>query len=94
MTRTCVEAVSPVENGTGIAETPAGNRIELVSAAAAPTPVAPNRNQTAGIDLSPAVRDFLKLRSGAAVEWRFAEEAEVPAGPWKNWTREPALPHH
>jgi len=51
-----------------------------------------NRNQAAGIDLSPAVRDFLKLRSGAKVEWRFAGDHEVPRGPWKNWSREPALP--
>lgn len=52
----------------------------------------PNRNKNAGIDLSPAVRDFLKLRSGATVEWRFADEREVPAGPWKQWSNEPALP--
>lgn len=51
-----------------------------------------NRNQAAGIDLSPAVRDFLQIRSGAAVEWRFAEDHEVPRGPWKNWSRESALP--
>jgi hypothetical protein len=51
-----------------------------------------NRNQAAGIDLSPAVRDFLQIRSGAPVEWRFAEEYEVPRGPWKNWSREPAMP--
>ena len=42
----------------------------------------PNRNNNAGIDLSPAVRDFLHLRSGASVEWRFADEREVPPGPW------------
>ena len=42
----------------------------------------PNRNSNAGIDLSPAVRDFLHLRSGASVEWRFAEDREVPPGPW------------
>lgn len=52
----------------------------------------PNRNQAAGIDLSPAVRDFLKIRSGALVEWRFAEEREVTRGPWKDWSRKPALP--
>jgi hypothetical protein len=52
----------------------------------------PNRNQAAGIDLSPAVRDYLNLRSGALVEWRFADEREIPGGPWKNWFREPALP--
>ncbi len=51
-----------------------------------------NRNQSAGIDVSPAVRDFLKMRSGASVEWRFADEREVPRGPWRNWSREPALP--
>ena len=53
-----------------------------------------NRNQSAGIDLSPAVRDFLNLRSGETVEWRFANDQEVPRGPWKNWSREPDLPQH
>jgi hypothetical protein len=52
----------------------------------------PNRNQAAGIDLSPSVRDYLKLRSGDRVEWRFAHEREIPRGPWKNWSRLPALP--
>lgn len=51
-----------------------------------------NRNQSAGIDLSPAVRDYLQLRSGESVEWRFADDQEVPRGPWKSWSREPALP--
>lgn len=53
-----------------------------------------NRNQDAGIDLSPAVRDFLGLRSGARVEWRFVREREVPAGPWHQWGTVPALPAH
>lgn len=52
----------------------------------------PNRNQDAGIDLSPAVRDFLQLRSGATVEWRFAEDREVPAGPWRAWSGHNPLP--
>ena len=52
----------------------------------------PNRNQSAGIDLSPAVRDYLKLRSGETVEWRFANEREIPKGPWRDWSREGALP--
>jgi len=52
----------------------------------------PNRNKAAGIDLSPAVRDFLKLRSGASVEWRFATEQEIPPGPWKDWSPEPQFP--
>lgn len=46
----------------------------------------PNRNQSAGIDISPAVRDFLKLRSGSKVEWRFVNDHEVPKGPWLSWT--------
>ena len=45
-----------------------------------------NRNQSAGIDLSPAVRDFLGLRSGATVEWRFVDERQVPKGPWLDWS--------
>lgn len=45
----------------------------------------PNRNKNAGIDVSPAVRDFLGFRSGDRVQWRFVEADEVPAGPWKNW---------
>jgi len=52
----------------------------------------PNRNGGAGIDLSPAVRDFLQLRSGATVEWRFAEDREVPPGPWRNWSHEVPFP--
>ena len=51
-----------------------------------------NRNQGAGIDLSPAVRDFLRLVSGATVEWRFVNERQVPQGPWYDWGGEPALP--
>ncbi|GAA5483157.1 hypothetical protein [Haloferula sargassicola] len=44
-----------------------------------------NLNGGAGIDLSPAVRDFLKLRSGDRVQWRFVENKDVPAGPWRSW---------
>lgn len=51
----------------------------------------PNRNGGAGIDLSPAVRDFLGLRGLDRVEWRFVESYEVPAGPWKSWSSD-ALP--
>jgi len=54
----------------------------------------PNRNQSAGIDLSPAARDFLRLRSGAIVEWRFVNDHQVPKGPWKNWSGELALPQY
>jgi hypothetical protein len=51
-----------------------------------------NRNQSAGIDLSPAVRDFLNLKSGAMVEWRFTDARDVPNGPWKSWDRAAGLP--
>lgn len=44
-----------------------------------------NRNKSAGIDVSPAVRDFLGMDSGAHVEWRFVDESLVPAGPWLDW---------
>ena len=44
-----------------------------------------NINGGAGIDVSPAVRDFLGLKSGERVQWRFVDERDVPAGPWKNW---------
>lgn len=52
----------------------------------------PNRNKAAGIDVSPAVRDFLKMRSGATVEWRFVEDHQVPHGPWHDWSGELPLP--
>lgn len=45
----------------------------------------PNRNQAAGIDLSPSVRDFLGFRSGGRVQWRFVEADDVPHGPWSAW---------
>jgi hypothetical protein len=44
-----------------------------------------NRNDNAGIDVSPAVRDFLGLKSGERVQWRFVNERDVPHGPWHNW---------
>lgn len=43
------------------------------------------KNKGAGIDLAPAVRDYLGFRSGQAVDWRFVEESEVPNGPWRDY---------
>ncbi len=40
-------------------------------------------NDRAGIDLSPAVRDYLGVEDIDRVDWRFVDEAEVPEGPWK-----------
>lgn len=44
-----------------------------------------NRNASAGIDISPAVRDYLSMTGLDSVDWKFVPESEVPAGPWKNW---------
>jgi hypothetical protein len=52
----------------------------------------PNRNGNAGIDVSPAVRDFLGLKSGERVQWRFVEERDVPRGPWHDWRAARAAP--
>ena len=41
-------------------------------------------NGGAGLDVSPAVRDYLEFNSGHAVcDWRFVDVQEVPDGPWK-----------
>ncbi len=37
----------------------------------------------AGLDVSPAVRDFLGLKDTIRTSWRFIDEAKVPEGPWK-----------
>lgn len=42
-------------------------------------------NKGAGIDLSPAVRDYLGMTSGAKVDWRFVDVAEVTPGPWSRY---------
>ena len=39
-------------------------------------------NDDAGLDVSPAVRDFLSLSDIDVVNWRFVDFSEVPAGPW------------
>lgn len=39
--------------------------------------------QKAGIDVSPALRDCLGIRSSGLVDWQFIEEEEIPNGPWK-----------
>ncbi len=43
------------------------------------------QNGSAGIDLSPAVRDYIGIKSGQKLHWRFIEEAQVPYGPWKKY---------
>jgi len=47
-------------------------------------PAPKNRiGESAGIDLSPALRDCLRTRSVSRVRWRHVEYHEVPEGPWK-----------
>lgn len=42
-------------------------------------------NGGAGIDVSPAVRDYLNFDSRAVCDWRFVDENEVPEGPWRQF---------
>ena len=41
-----------------------------------------NLSQIAGLDVSPAVRDYLGLNETDVTDWRFVEFSEVPRGPW------------
>jgi hypothetical protein len=42
----------------------------------------PNLNKGAGLDVSPAVRDYLGLEPTDVTDWKFVEFKEVPVGPW------------
>ena len=42
----------------------------------------PNLNKGAGLDVSPAVRDYLGLEGTDVTDWKFVEFDEVPHGPW------------
>ena len=42
----------------------------------------PNLNKGAGLDVSPAVRDYLGLNDTDVTDWRFVDFSEVPRGPW------------
>jgi hypothetical protein len=42
----------------------------------------PNLNKGAGLDVSPAVRDYLGLQPTDVTDWRFVEFSEVSRGPW------------
>ncbi len=41
------------------------------------------KNNNAGIDISPAIRDYLGLKSGQKCHWRFVPYHRIPAGPWR-----------
>ena len=42
----------------------------------------PNRHSRAGLDVSPAVRDYLGLSGLDKTDWKFVEDDQVPYGPW------------
>jgi hypothetical protein len=42
----------------------------------------PNLNGGAGLDVSPAVRDYLGLRPTDVTDWKFVDFKDVPYGPW------------
>jgi len=45
----------------------------------------PNLNNGAGLDVSPALRDYLGLRGTDITDWKFVEAHEVPRGPWSRY---------
>lgn len=40
-------------------------------------------NHHVGLDVSPAVRDYLHLTGLDKVDWQFVDDKDVPVGPWK-----------
>lgn len=45
----------------------------------------PNLNQGAGLDVSPAIREFLSLQDTDVTDWKFVEFKDVPVGPWAKY---------
>ncbi len=39
-----------------------------------------------GIEVSPAVRDYLGLSTDVKIDWRFVDAVEVPDGPWHSYS--------
>jgi hypothetical protein len=37
------------------------------------------------LDVSPAVRDYLRLQPTDTTDWQFVEARDVPPGPWKSY---------
>ena len=42
----------------------------------------PNLNQGAGLDVSPALRDYLGLDGTDLTDWKFVDFKDIPIGPW------------
>ena len=45
----------------------------------------PNLNHGAGLDVSPAVRDYLGMDDTDVTDWKFVEFKDVPPGPWARY---------
>ncbi len=45
----------------------------------------PNLNKGAGLDISPAVRDYLGMKGTDVCDWKFVEARDVPVGPWSKY---------
>jgi len=45
----------------------------------------PNLNQGAGLDVSPAVRDYIGMGTKDVCDWKFVEAKDVPPGPWTKY---------
>jgi hypothetical protein len=37
------------------------------------------------LDVSPAVRDYLRLQPTDTTDWQFVEARDVPPGPWRSY---------
>lgn len=51
----------------------------------------PRTHSKAGLDISPAVRDYLGLKGLEKTNWRFVENEEVPYGPWIRYAEQAIL---
>jgi hypothetical protein len=45
----------------------------------------PNLNHGAGLDVSPAVRDYLGLQPTDVTDWQFIDVKDIPPGPWRKY---------
>ncbi|HEY5892282.1 MAG TPA: hypothetical protein VIT91_03535 [Chthoniobacterales bacterium] len=45
----------------------------------------PNLNKGAGLDVSPAVRDYLGMRGTDVCDWKFVDFRDIPPGPWARY---------
>jgi hypothetical protein len=45
----------------------------------------PNANHGTGLNVSPAVRDYLGLAPTDVTDWQFVELRDVPPGPWRSY---------